>query len=300
VARRLLRGRLRPVPFGDRLPEAADREQGVVDPEGEAKHGCDVQGEDGDGRPSGHEGHEAESEEHGQRPRQYRQRGRAHRAEGEEQKEEGDGQDPALGAPSVVGGGAPEVVVDRPLAGQAQGQAGVGGPERPLQGARPRAQRRHQAIDAFGRGVEPHQDDRPPAGAPEERVRLIEVGKRAAHAFRLGQRGGDRLQDGAARGLVGTRHAARHEDRGHRERRREAALQGLFHRRRLGAQDARLHEETLLDPDRPGQESGCRREPAQGKGPASAGGREERGHASRAMLPGAGRKTRRSTRFAPP
>ena len=103
---------------------------------------------------------EAERQTHGQGARHHRQHRRPRRAEGEREQDQRQRQRAPLGARRVVGAGAPDVVVDRALAGEAQPELRRALPEPCLERAIDDSQRRHQPVDALHAGIEAHHHER--------------------------------------------------------------------------------------------------------------------------------------------
>ena len=111
VPRRLGRGLLRRGARRARFAEAAHGQERVVDPDGEADHRGDVDGEDRERKAARGERDEAERQAHGQGAGGHGEQRGHDRAERQEKQCEGEGKGAALGTVGVVGARAPQVEV---------------------------------------------------------------------------------------------------------------------------------------------------------------------------------------------
>ncbi len=186
----------------------------------------------------------------------------AERAEGPDQQTDGERHGAQLGGPSLGGAGAPEVVVERDLAGPAQGDVRIGCPQLRCERRGRRAQRRHQGVGGMRSGIQADHDEGPaPARSEKGRVGLVGVRQRARHARHLPERCVDPREDGAARGAVRGGRSRHDEHRDGGIGRREAVPERVFDRGRLAAADPRRDVEGRLRALRRRQQHGRGRGP---------------------------------------
>jgi hypothetical protein len=270
VARRFLRGAVRVAPLRERLAEAADGQERVVDAEPEADHRREALDENRERHALRDPGGDAQRERDREQADADRQRRGHDAAEGEEQQEQGEGKHVHLGGAGVGRARAPQVVVERGDSGPAEPRVGVDRAELRDQRRGGRAQRGEKALDGLAARIEAHDDQEPAVLAAEERVVLVERRDHAGDARHLFDGSDDRLEDLLAAGLAERRHPLADEDHAVGERRAEAQREVVLDRLRLAARHAGGDLEPLLQPARVGHEDGGGDHPDRDDRPAPA------------------------------